>query len=530
MTAAGLWLHLAVPALLTLLLARALWALVATELSARWLLTNSHRDHTTAGQEAPWLVVLLPMLREQTVAAETISAFTSLDYPPGRTAIVVITTEREENARRRARARLPALAAASHLTEAQLHGLFPRARCRDVAHEINTAPIDQRLATLTELYDAEPTTCQTVTALVEQRAAAGLRVVHLHQPDSGGRKAGQLNHATEHLDEILGPLGWQDETDADNTYLCVYDADAIPDVRTLHAFAEAATAHQARTGRPPALIQQQRLPLLARRPFPPGPTGLLLAEEWLYQLRRSLGIELARIRLNHWLSAVQLPAAMGALLRPMIYGVGCGMAVRLPALRALSGFPEPMEDIGTGHRLSLLGANIAPSPVAVLDEPYTEPCGLTNLHALAFRTSARPHRHARAVAHLPSALSRTSKRLLILREWADEIAWLAGAPLITAAIVSSWWAGHLWLVVALVGVLLHGPVLTTRLLQLSPLLHTAVLPTTSHIAAAPQLTPSRRTALIAASPVQPFIRLAGPWRMILRRITRRPTTFGKTER
>ncbi|WP_411143431.1 hypothetical protein [Streptomyces sp. x-80] len=530
MTAAGLWLHLAVPALLTLLLARSLWALVAVELSARWLLANSNQGHAPAGEETPWLVVLLPMLREQAIADETISAFSSLDYPPGRAAVVIITTEREENARRRDRARLPALSATRHLTEAQLHGLFPRPRCRHIAHEINTAPADKRLAILTELYDAQPTTRETVAALVEHRPTTGLRLVHRHQPDSGGRKAGQLNHAAEHLDEILGPLGWHDEHDADSTYLCVYDADAIPDVRTLHAFAKAATCHQAHTRRPPALIQQQRLPLLARHPFPPGPTGLLLTEEWIYQLRRSLGIELARIRLNHWLSSARLPPAMGALLRPMIYGVGCGMTVHLPAVRALGGFPEPMEDLGTGHRLSLLGAGIAPATVAVLDEPYTEPHGLANLHALAFRTSARPDRHAKAIAHLPSTLSRTSKRLLIFREWADEIAWVAGAPLITAAVITSWWAGPVWAVIALAGVLLHGPVVTARLLHLTPPLHTAVLPTTSHIAAAPQSTRSRRAALIAASPVQPFIRLVGPWRMILRRIARRPTTFGKTER
>ncbi len=221
-----------------------------------------------------------------------------------------------------------------------------------------------------------------------------------------------LDHAVDRLDEILGPLGWHDENDADNTFLCVYDADATPDVRTLTAFAETATRHRALTGQPPALIQQQRLPLLGRRPFPSGGTGLFLAGEWLYQLRRSPGIELARIRFTHWLTTIQVPRVVRTLLRPMIYGVGCGMTVHLPTLRTLGGFPEPMEDLGTGHRLSLLGADIAPATVAVLDEPYTEPGGLTDLHALAFLTSVRPDRHAKAVSHLPSALSHIGKALL----------------------------------------------------------------------------------------------------------------------
>ncbi|MEU5542090.1 hypothetical protein AB0G85_06845 [Streptomyces sioyaensis] len=527
---AELWLHYAVPLLLALLLARGLWALVAVELCARWLLDNAHRAPVSADEDGPWLVVLLPMLREQNLAPETIATFTALDYPRERAVVVAITTEREENARHRDRDRLPALADSSCLTEMQLRGVFPRARCGDVADEVNAAPREKRLPLLAELYDAEPTTREIVAALADNQRAVGLRLVHLHQPDTGGRKAGQLNHAVDRLDEILSPLGWHEENDADNTFLCVYDADAIPDVRTLTAFAETATRHRALTGRPPALIQQQRLPLLGRRPFPSGATGLFLAGEWLYQLRRSLGVELARVRLTHWLTTTQVPRSIRTLLRPMIYGVGCGMTVQLPSVRDLGGFPEPMEDLGTGHRLSLLGADIAPVTVAVLDEPYTEPRGLTNLHALAFLTSARPDRHAKAVAHLPGALTRIGKALLVLREWADEIAWVAGAPLTASAIISACWPGPLWSALALAGVLLHGHVLTARLIGLAPDLHAAVVPPTGRVAAAPCPTRGRRAGLIASSPAQPFIRLVGPWWMIFRRITGRATTFGKTER
>ncbi|WPB93611.1 hypothetical protein [Streptomyces malaysiensis] len=34
-----------------------------------------------------------------------------------------------------------------------------------------------------------------------------------------------------------------------------------------------------------------------------------------------------------------------------------------------------------------------------------------------------------------------SKAVLVAREWVDETAWLLGAPLATAAVVSAWWAG-----------------------------------------------------------------------------------------
>jgi len=530
MTAAEVWLHIAVPVLLTLLLARAVWAFIAVEVCARWLLTSAVRTPAPPEPEAvPWLVVLLPMLREQTVAARTVAAFTALDYPRGRAAIVVITTERETSARTEHRGRLATLAAHAPLTAGQLRGLFPAARCLEVAKTVNAADPADRLRVLTELFDAEPTTADVVAAFAADPPGGHLPLVHLHQPDVGGRKAGQLNFALDRLGQVLGPLGWRQDEHAGDTYAAVYDADAVPDRRTLQAFATTATAHRARTGRAPALIQQQRLPLLAHRPFPTSPVGLLLAGEWVYQLRRSLGIELARVRLHRFLAASRLPEAVRMWLRPMVYAVGCGMAVHLPAVRALGGFPEPMEDLGTGHRLSLLGADLTASAVAVLDEPYTEPSGLTNLHALAFTASARPDRHTAALAHLPTTLSRPAQVVLMAREWADEAAWLTGAPLIAAAVLSSWWAGPVWAAVAAAGLLLHGPAATARLLAWAPVLHAAVHPPPP-LEALPRTAPAHPAALIAASPLQPFVRLAGPWRLIWTKATGRHRGFGKTER
>ncbi|MFD4574975.1 hypothetical protein ACFWNK_03820 [Streptomyces sp. NPDC058417] len=528
MSAAQVWLDVVVPVLVTGLLARAIWAALAVEASARWLLSApAHRPADVDGQ-APWLVVLLPMLREQAVAAESIAAFTGLDYPAGRAAVVVITTEREHTARAQLRGRLPELSALRTLTAADLRGLFPASRCQAVAETVNTIPREERLALLTKLFDAEPSTADIVTALTAGHPD-GLRLVHLHQPDVGGRKPGQLNFALDHLPDVLGLLGWREDTHAHDTFVLVYDADAVPDRDTLTAFAAAAAEHWTSTGRMPALIQQQRLPLLARRPFPRGLTGLLLTEEWVYQLRRSLGIELARVRLHQGLTRSRLPEPVRVWLRPMIYAVGCGMAVHLPALRQFGGFPEPMEDLGTGHRLSLLGADFAPSAALVLDEPYTDTSGLTNLHALAFTASARPDREARAVAHLPGGLSRSAKAALMLREWADEAAWLLGAPLLAAAVVSTWWAGAGWAGLAVVGVLLHGPVTTARLLTLASAMHRRVTPP-AIIGPPPRCTAARPTVLIMASPLQPFVRLAGPWRMIWAKATGRRLGFGKTER
>lgn len=183
-------------------------------------------------------------------------------------------------------------------------------------------------------------------------------------------------------------------------------------------------------------------------------------------------------------------------------------------VRPQGGQHQHREDLGTGHRLSLLGADLTASTVAVLDEPNTEPSGLTNLHALAFTASARPDRDAAAVAHLPAAISCPAKVVLVAREWADEAVLLIGAPLIGAAVVSAWWAGPAWTAVAAAGVLLH-PGRSSPPACLPG--HPFCIPLSPHrraLAPCPGPSPNHPTALVAASPLQPFIRLVGPWRLI----------------
>ncbi|APU42951.1 hypothetical protein [Streptomyces sp. TN58] len=162
MTAAEMWLDVVVPTLVTGLLARALWAAIAVEASARWLLNTPANRPGDVDSQAPWLLVLLPMLREQAVAAESIAAFTGLDYPAGRAAVAAITTEREHTARAQHRTRLPELAALPTLAAAQLRGMFPAARCQAVAETVSAASRDERLVVLTSCSmpsRAPPTSC-----------------------------------------------------------------------------------------------------------------------------------------------------------------------------------------------------------------------------------------------------------------------------------------------------------------------------------------------------------------------------------
>ncbi|MFE8018348.1 hypothetical protein ACFU3O_37175 [Streptomyces antibioticus] len=99
----------------------------------------------------------------------------------------------------------------------------------------------------------------------------------------------------------------------------------------------------------------------------------------------------------------------------------------------------------------------------------------------------------------------------------------------TGAVADAWWAGPLWAGLAVVGVLLHGPISTARLLALVPALHHCVTPPTT-LGPPPRSSAVRPIALIAASPIQSFVRLTGPWRLTGAKATGRRLGFGKTQR
>ena len=63
-----------------------------------------------SGEDNPLIVILLPVLREQRLIADTLNAFTTLHYPLHRLRVLVITTEQELAQKQEAKKRLPSLA------------------------------------------------------------------------------------------------------------------------------------------------------------------------------------------------------------------------------------------------------------------------------------------------------------------------------------------------------------------------------------------------------------------------------------
>jgi cellulose synthase/poly-beta-1,6-N-acetylglucosamine synthase-like glycosyltransferase len=156
------------------------WAIGNIAWAARWL----SRRRAMPFPEAPhtFVVLLLPMLDEQSVVEEAIEHFLGLDYPADLYRIVVVTSARE------------------HARDAESTG-----------------------------------------DLVERVVAAhpGGRVLHFHADGSDGCKADQLNQALRWLD-ATSPCWWTADA-----VVGVYDADSRPESHTLRDLDRAAGEHPA---------------------------------------------------------------------------------------------------------------------------------------------------------------------------------------------------------------------------------------------------------------------------------------------
>src|SRR6266516_4518389 len=181
-------------------------------LSLRWLKQERGGQHLTL-EDAPYIVVLLPVLREQRLIADTLQILADLKYPLSHLRIFVITTEKEIAHREQARARLALLAkeiASRHFPTAFLVekylGVLPEdtlrktiklAGCRKGEADVH------RL--LLEIFNSYPTTLDIVSndvARLNEQLSIHL-FTHLHYPGTNGDMSQQLEFALQQLPSHL---------------------------------------------------------------------------------------------------------------------------------------------------------------------------------------------------------------------------------------------------------------------------------------------------------------------------------------
>jgi hypothetical protein len=342
----------------------------------------------------PRVVLLLPMLREQTGVRDTCLRFAATVADRPEVEVVLITSRGEADDRDAAVRELLASTAPGRtaLDRALLLAVAP-----GVAAEVRAAVRDRDVDRARALLAAHrrPTTGEAAGPVVaELNAAAGRAAFrHIEVPAEAGTKVGKLN---------LAVAGIAVDPDGRETYVGVYDADSDPDPRVLDRVA-------APTDRRPAVYQQvscycRNLSTLA------GGRGVLALADALAQTRWALGFE-------YPLYTRYSRAVRRRRIRPLAYCIGHGCFVSLSFLDRIGGFPtqSSTDDLALGYVASALGAEIAPVPALDYCEVAPDPVQSVRQSRFWFSGSARfwrDLRHAgRVLGARPSAVQSVALHL-----------------------------------------------------------------------------------------------------------------------
>jgi cellulose synthase/poly-beta-1,6-N-acetylglucosamine synthase-like glycosyltransferase len=339
----------------------------------------------------PYFAILIPVLREQSVIAETIRHFAAIDYPCSLLRIVLITTEREQWER------------------------------------------DQQLS---DPDHALPLTSTIIDKTIEAvNAALGTPVARrIHYPFTKGHMAHQVNYAVRYLFEVI-----DEGIDPSSVFVALYNADSRPDPDVLNIAANLIASA------PDRHVALQQHSIYRTAGTPAAFEGAVLQAARLWQTRWSLCVEIPRaIRTKALLHPralrLQRPpwSQLRALLLPFNYAIGHGLFVRLRELVLLNYMPEMTrnEDAPFGYLLLLAGIPLVPLPCTDNAEvPRSVPSLVTQqsnwyrgpLDAMLYLRMARARRLVDS-----RSLQAT---ILTVRTLYDAVVWLVGPCLFLLAIL-----------------------------------------------------------------------------------------------
>ena len=403
----------------------------------RWLKRTKSTDTSNEKKGYPYLVFLIPGLREQSVANETVEYFMKFKYPSDRLSVMIITTEKEMNQKLQKEKQLRmfyeevSMDPRMETLVKKNMGIFPRMYLDEVLEILKSTKGIAAFNKLTELYRNVPTTAEVVADSI-RRANTKLGYplfYHVHYPYIHGGKPSQLNFAIEQLKSL--EIG--DGIPENDIYIGVYDFDSRPDLRTGLFIAGEVLKRKIRNEQLPAMFQQTQLPLnnLSRLPGGVLENALLRGNAILY-IRRALGIELFKIKTLGRINEAKIGFLLKALLRPIVYGIGAGMYIRLDTLKKIKMFPEPQEDLAMGYRMCMLGEEILPIPYLNFMEPYDSYRQMLNAFSMTFISAIKVKEEKNITKDIKPrrVLAELEKNSLIIKEWIECLIWLLGLPLL----------------------------------------------------------------------------------------------------
>ncbi len=334
--------------------------------------------------DKPFIIILLPVLREQRLIADTLDALAKLHYPLQRLYVFVITTEKELAQKKEAQKRLTSLAhdiatkrLATPLLLEKYLGVFPEdalkkmlARASCLEHESDI------LSFLGNAFEAYPTTIDVVSKHVALlNAQAGMAVfVHLHYPSSKGNMGQQLKYGCEQLPLYLDDLN----IPRSQVYLAVYNADSRPHIDTLQRVATQCSEFRTRYRSCPPVMQQCAVYLKNESSADFSFKSLLLQSCGILQTRFVLSHELPRLRRQSQ-SAHEFKFGKPRLHQRLLGSefalcVGHGLFIRYDVVERLNNFSvsEYSDDLLWSFRLCIDHVPILPlSLLEAAESPST---------------------------------------------------------------------------------------------------------------------------------------------------------------
>lgn len=334
----------------------------------------------------PRFVLILPMLREESVAAHAMRQFLPAIRRGLPIDVVVATTAREREEREQALAALRARLAGGSWREVE-----PVAAVALDAEGVRA--LEARAAAggfgdTDELLrrHLRPDTATVVRALAQElNAQAGREAFfHVEAPAQAQGKVGQMNTAVAFWNALPGR-----RAEPENVYFGVYDADSSPDPRVFDAVLRTMEERD-RAGAPrPGILQQVSCFCQNVHELRGGMGALRLADA-LAQTRWALGFE-------YPLYAGYSRAVRGGGLRRLVYCVGHGCYVSQAVLERAGGFPtcSPTDDLALGYLASVAGMEVCPIPVLDFCDVAPNPFSTIRQSRFWYRGSARYHRDMR---------------------------------------------------------------------------------------------------------------------------------------
>ena len=340
---------------------RGFWNLRILNNNISWL--NDSSNKITPEYENPFVYVIIPILREQSVISETIKHFLSIDYPKKKIQIVLVTTEKENIDKQQNRTKIRTLATdiynglSIEKVQNKYLGLFPSVAFEKIKSSFYGKFEDKQelISELEIFYDSYPTTMDVVKELqfeVNTPNPGFIKIIHY--PNNNKIVTDQINFASKLISQ---------STNSSTDLIAIYNADSRPNIDTFVSVSDARDEYNKIYNKEPNIIQQSSLFTLNYSKLPNTISGYILKAGCINQSIWTLANEIFLLRNQSYLVNKRSSNLIELFKNTEpAYCIAHGMFANLQYFNSRGGFPTETlnEDLPFGFFTCARGDSILP--------------------------------------------------------------------------------------------------------------------------------------------------------------------------